>query len=165
VHRRGAAHGGIGDGSRLHPAPTPESDVPEAGNYAKRAARREGFDGSLRSLVESANSNGRNGAPRGIREQPSAAKATQPLGRCAPTRHSLIPRDSPSGSRASFARDAHRQRSWLAKKNPNLRKINDLRSSDRHMAAYSGISRHPGRHSTPKTAPRRHWIPGGWLAS
>jgi len=32
-------------------------------------------------------------------------------------------------------RDAHRQRSWLAKKNPNPRKINNLRSRDRHIAA------------------------------
>jgi hypothetical protein len=34
-----------------------------------------------------------------------------------------------------FARDALRQQSWLAKKNPNPRKINNLRSNDRHMAA------------------------------
>jgi hypothetical protein len=62
---------------------------------------------------------------------------------------SLIARDSPSGSRASFARDALRQRSWLAKKNPNPRKINDLRSSDRHIAAYNGTqygTQHPKRH-------------------
>jgi hypothetical protein len=38
-------------------------------------------------------------------------------------------------SRASFARHALRQRSWLAKKNPNPRKISDLRSSDQPMAA------------------------------
>jgi hypothetical protein len=43
------------DGSkRLYPAPTLERDISETGNYAKSMARREGFDGSLRSLVESA---------------------------------------------------------------------------------------------------------------
>ncbi len=43
------------DGSkRLYPAPTPESDISETGNYAKSMARREGSACSLRSLVESA---------------------------------------------------------------------------------------------------------------
>jgi hypothetical protein len=32
--------GGIGDGSRLYPAPTPERDIAETGNYAKSMARR-----------------------------------------------------------------------------------------------------------------------------
>ena len=36
------------------------------------------------------------------------------------------------------------------------RKINNLRSNHRHMAAQSGILRHIERHSTPKTAPTRH---------
>ena len=44
----------FGGSERLYPAPTPESDISETGNYAKSMARREGFDGSLRSLVESA---------------------------------------------------------------------------------------------------------------
>ncbi len=61
-----------------------------------------------------------------------------------------------SSLRLRRLRDALRQRSWRAKKNPNLRKLNDLRASDRHIAAYSGISRHPERHLTPETAPRRH---------
>jgi hypothetical protein len=59
-------------------------------------------------------------APGGIRELALVAKAAQP-----PT----------SGSRASFARDALRGQRLLAKKNPNLKKINNLRSSDRHIAA------------------------------
>ena len=37
------------DGSeRLYPAPTPERDISETGNYAKSLARREGFASSLR---------------------------------------------------------------------------------------------------------------------
>jgi hypothetical protein len=131
-------------------------------------ARREGSAGSLRSLVESASAEtltivrflrrlspwraGRDSrAAFGCEGFATRSVARNPLGRCAPTRHSLIARDSPSGSRASFARHAHRQRSWLAKKNPNPRKINDLRSSDRHIAAYRGTQdgtqhrkRHPG---------------------
>jgi hypothetical protein len=120
-------------------------------------ARREGFADLLRSLVESAPAEtltevrdlrrlspwraGRDSrAAFGCEGFATRSVARNPLGRCAPTRHSLIARDSPSGS----------------KKNPNPRKINDLRSNDRHIAAQSGISRHPGRHSTPKTAPRRH---------
>jgi hypothetical protein len=35
-----------------------------------------------------------------------------------------------------------------------------LRTSDRHTAAHSGVSRHQGRHSTPDTAPPRHQIRG-----
>jgi hypothetical protein len=61
------------------------------------------------------------GAPGGIREPASLA--------CAAKR-SLAANPRPSGS----------------KKNPNPRKIHNLRSSDRHMAAYSCISRHLGRH-------------------
>jgi hypothetical protein len=49
----------FGDSKRPHTVPTPEHDISEAGNYAKTMARREGFDGSLRSLVESANMAGR----------------------------------------------------------------------------------------------------------
>ena len=46
------------DGSeRLYPAPTPERDNPETGNYAKSMARREGFEPpwSLRSHSSLAN--------------------------------------------------------------------------------------------------------------
>ncbi len=80
---------------------------------------------------------------------------------------------APNGSirlqhrRATFLKRVTTRNQWRAgrdsnprpsgsKKNPNPRKINDLRSSDRHMAAQSGISRHPGRHSRTETAPRRH---------
>jgi hypothetical protein len=42
------------DSKRFYPAPTPEHDITETGNYAKSMARREGFDDLLRSLVESA---------------------------------------------------------------------------------------------------------------
>jgi hypothetical protein len=35
-----SGRGGIGDGSRLYPAPTPERDIAETGNYAKSMARR-----------------------------------------------------------------------------------------------------------------------------
>jgi hypothetical protein len=42
--------------------------------------------------------------------------------------------------------------------NTNPRNHHHLRSSDRHIAAQSGISRHLGRQSTPETAPRRHQI-------
>jgi hypothetical protein len=81
-------------------------------------ARREGFAGSLRSLVESANSSGINGAPGGIREQPSAAKA-------AATR-SVAGNPRPSGS----------------KTDPNERSNAYLRlllCEQRHIAAGSGI--------------------------
>jgi hypothetical protein len=44
----------FGGSKRLYPAPTPERDISETGNYAKSMARREGFADSLRSLVESA---------------------------------------------------------------------------------------------------------------
>ncbi len=46
------------DGSkRLYPAPTPESDISETGNYAESVARREGFEPpwSLRSHSSLAN--------------------------------------------------------------------------------------------------------------
>jgi hypothetical protein len=72
---------------------------------------------------------------------------------CSPAQRSFVANPRPSGSRASFARDALRQRSWLAKKNPNLRKINDLRSSDRRIAAYRGTQDGTQRR---KRQPRRH---------
>ncbi len=34
----------FGGSKRLYPAPTPESDISETGNYAKSMARREGFE-------------------------------------------------------------------------------------------------------------------------
>ena len=72
---------------------------------AEPLARREGSDRSLRSLVESA----------------SAETLTEGwcLRELSPWRAGRDPNPRPSGS----------------KKNPNLRKINDLRSSDRHIAA------------------------------
>ncbi len=67
-------------------------------------------------------------APPGT--EPESASAAAPL---APgsARVEYLGRDS----WASFARDALRQRIWLAKKNPNPRKISKLRSNDRHMTA------------------------------
>jgi hypothetical protein len=38
----------FGGSERLYPAPTPERDISETGNYAKSMARREGFASSLR---------------------------------------------------------------------------------------------------------------------
>jgi len=91
----------------------------------ERLARREGFASSLR-----------------------LRRPRDPLGRCAPTRHSLI------------ARDAHRQRSWLAKKNPNPRKINDLRSNDRRIAAYRG-TQDGTQHRKPHPGGTEFWL--GWM--
>jgi hypothetical protein len=44
----------FGDPKRPYTAPRNETELEEAVNYLKRLARREGFDGLLRSLVESA---------------------------------------------------------------------------------------------------------------
>jgi hypothetical protein len=55
------------------PGPPPERDISEMENYVKSMARREGFDGSLRSLVESASRSGRTGARGGIRGRASLA--------------------------------------------------------------------------------------------
>ncbi len=92
----------FGDSKRLYPAPTPEREISEMGNYAKSMARREGFAGELRSPA-----------------QRSEASSRTPLVAALPlvTRSPLA--TPPSGS----------------KKNPNPRKINDLRSDDRHIAA------------------------------
>jgi len=49
-----------------------------------------------------------------------------------------------------------RPSAWQERTNP--RKTNNLRSSDRHITAQSGLSRHIGRHSTPDTAPPRHQL-------
>ena len=100
-------------------APRNETALEEAANYLKRMARREGSACSLRSLVESASA-----------ETLTIRWRLRGLS-CWRAGRDSNPR--PSGS----------------KKNPNPRKINNLRSNDRHIAAYSGVERHI---AAPRTA-------------
>jgi hypothetical protein len=127
----------IGEPKRPYTASRNETELEEVANYLKGMARREGFDGSLRSLIESTATEAlmENWCMRQLIMWRAGRDSRAAFGCEGFATRSVARNPRPSGSRASFARDALRQRSWLAKKNPNPRKINGLRSNDRHIAA------------------------------
>jgi hypothetical protein len=62
---------------RLYPSPADGDADDGVANSLERMARREGFDGSLRSLVESASAEQETGTPGGIRTPDPQVRRTQ----------------------------------------------------------------------------------------